>query len=79
RLKPYHRLDLSAIYTPTPKRKKKLESYWVFSLYNTYSRMNPYFVYFNQSGNAANGTLKIEARQVSLFPLLPSVTWNFKF
>ncbi|MGZ8544842.1 MAG: TonB-dependent receptor, partial [Flavisolibacter sp.] len=39
RLKPYHRLDLSAIYTPTPKRKKKLESYWVFSLYNTYSRM----------------------------------------
>ncbi len=79
RLKPYHRIDLSAIYTPVPKKKRKLEHYWVFSVYNAYSRMNPYFVYFNQTGDPLNGTLKIEARQVSLFPILPSITWNFKF
>lgn len=79
RLKPYHRVDLSATYTPVPKKKRKLENYWVFSLYNTYSRMNPYFIYFNQSGDPFTGSQKIEARQVSLFPLLPSVTWNFKF
>jgi hypothetical protein len=79
RLKPYHRIDLSATYTPVPKKKRKFEHFWVFSVYNAYSRMNPYFVYFNQSGDPLNGTLKIEARQVSLFPLLPSVTWNFRF
>ena len=79
RLKPYHRIDLSATYTPTPKKQRKLQSYWVFSVYNAYSRMNPYFVYFNQAGDPFNGTLEIEARQVSLFPILPSVTWNFKF
>lgn len=79
RLKPYHRIDISATYTPVPKKKKRIESYWVFSIYNVYSRLNPYFIYFNQSGNAFNGTLEIEAKQVSLFPIIPSVTWNFKF
>ena len=78
RMKPYHRLDLSATLTPTPK-KRKLQSYWVFSIYNVYSRLNPYFIYFDQTGSPYNGTLKVEARQVSLFPILPAVTWNFKF
>jgi hypothetical protein len=79
RLKAYHRIDLSATYTPQKNKKRKVESFWVFSVYNAYSRMNPYFIYFNQSGNPLAGTLKVEARQVSLFPILPSVTWNFKF
>jgi hypothetical protein len=79
RLAAYHRLDLSATYTPQPKKQRRLQSYWVFSIYNTYSRMNPYFIYFNQEGSPYNGTLKVSAKQVSLFPILPSVTWNFKF
>jgi hypothetical protein len=79
RLAPYHRLDLSATLTPTPKPGKKLQSYWVFSIYNVYSRANPYFIYFSQEGSPYNGTLKVQAKQVSLFPVLPSVTWNFRF
>ena len=79
RLAPYHRLDLSATYTPKPKVGKRLQSYWVFSIYNVYSRMNPYFIYFSQTGSPYNGTLQVQAKQVSLFPILPSVTWNFRF
>jgi hypothetical protein len=79
RMPAYHRVDFSATYTPAPKKKRKLGSYWVFSIYNVYSRLNPYFIYFDQSGSPQNGDLKIEARQVSLFPILPAVTWNFKF
>jgi hypothetical protein len=79
RLDPYHRLDLAATYTPVPKKKKKVQSSWVFSIYNVYCRYNPYFIYFDQTGSPYNGTLKVEARQVSLFPILPAVTWNFKF
>jgi hypothetical protein len=80
RLKAYHRLDLSATLSPKEKkRKKKLQSYWVFSIYNVYSRLNPYFIYFDQTGSPINGTLQVEALQVSLFPILPAVTWNFKF
>ena len=79
RLKPYHRIDLSATYTPLKSKDKKFSQYWVFSLYNAYSRLNPYFIYYDQTGSPTDGTLQIEARQVSLFPILPSVTWNFKF
>jgi len=79
RLPAYHRMDISATYTPTPKKQRKVQSSWVFGVYNAYSRMNPYFIYYDQSGNPLDGTLNVEARQVSLFPLLPSVTWNFKF
>lgn len=78
RLPSYHRLDLSATYTPQ-KKNKKFQSSWVFSVYNLYNRKNPYFIYFDQSGSPYNGSLEIQAKQVSLFPVLPSVTWNFKF
>ena len=79
RLPAYHRLDLSAILTPKKNEKRKWKSEWVFSIYNTYSRQNPYFVYFDQNGSALNGTLTIQAKQVSLFPIIPAITWNFKF
>lgn len=77
-MKPYHRLDISATYTPSSHKKKKIHSYWVFSIYNVYSRLNPYFLYFDQTGSPYNGTLQVQAKQVSLFPVLPAVTWNFK-
>ncbi len=79
RMKSYHRLDVSATYSPKPKKQHRVKSYWVFSIYNLYSRLNPYFIYFDQTGSAANGDLQVEARQVSLFPILPAITWNFKF
>lgn len=79
RLAAYHRLDLAATYTPVPKKKRRVQSSWVFSIYNVYSRYNPYFIYFDQTGSPYDGTLKVEARQVSLFPILPAVTWNFRF
>ena len=79
RLPAYHRLDLSAILTPKKNEKRKWKSEWVFSIYNAYSRQNPYFVYFDQNGSPLNGTLTIQAKQVSLFPIIPAVTWNFKF
>jgi hypothetical protein len=79
RLDAYHRLDFSATYVPKPYSKKRFKSSWVFSIYNVYSRMNPYFIYVDQEGSAVDNTLKIQAKQVSLFPIIPSVTWNFKF
>ncbi len=79
RMKPYHRLDVAATYTPQHKKQRKYTDSWVFSIYNVYSRENPYFYYFDQDGNAANGTLTITAKQVSLFPIIPTVTWNVHF
>jgi hypothetical protein len=79
RLAPYHRLDLSATYTPIPKKVKRINGSWVFSIYNAYNRKNPYFYYYNQTGTSSSGNLEVQATQVSLFPVIPSVTYNFKF
>lgn len=79
RMRSYHRLDLSMTYTPVPSTPRKVKSQWVFSIYNLYSRFNPYFIYFDQEGSITGGDLKVSAKQVSLFPILPSITWNFSF
>lgn len=77
RLKPYHRLDLAL--TVRGKETAKLRSEWVFAVYNVYNRKNPYFIFFENEGSALTGDLQISAKQVSLFPIIPSITWNFRF
>lgn len=73
RLPAYHRLDVSATYLQ--KKTEKFESSWNFSIYNVYNRANPYFIYFVPDLEA----LKVKAYMVYLFPIVPSVAWNFKF
>ncbi len=58
---------------------KHFSNSFTLSVFNVYNRYNPYFIYLTRRGDFANGTLKVGARQVTLFPILPSVTWNFKF
>lgn len=79
RLPAYHRTDISFTYSSPKNEKRKLKSEWVFSVYNLYSRQNPYFIYFDQEADPAAGTIRVQAKQVSIFPIIPSVTWNFKF
>ena len=80
RLPSYHRLDFAAIYNPKKNvYRKKMKTEWIFSIYNLYSRKNPYFIYFDQTGSPYDGSLNVQGKQVSLFPIIPSVTWNFKF
>ncbi len=75
RLPSYHRLDLSATYEPGVKEGKKVESFWTFGLYNVYNRQNAYSISFREN----NDTGENEAVRLSLFGIIPSVTYNFKF
>jgi hypothetical protein len=77
RMPDYHRADISVTYVN--KETDKYKSSWNFSVYNIYNRMNPYFIYFNQEGDLDTQNINFTAKQVSLFPVLPSVTWNFSF
>ena len=77
RMSDYHRMDISI--TLKGKQTKKFKSSWNFSVYNVYNRSNPYFIYFDQEGSIIEGDLNITAYQVSLFSILPSITWNFEF
>lgn len=89
RLPHYHRLDFSAVYTPQEGRaaaesssgreRRRYKGEWVFAVYNVYSRLNPFFIYLDNEGSLQQGTLQIQAKKVSLFPIVPSITWNFKF
>lgn len=91
RMAPYHRLDLSATWYSkaykeqknletgeTIKVKKKVRSNWAFSIYNVYNRANPYFLYVDNDGDFFSGNFDISIKQVTLFPIIPSVTWNFE-
>jgi len=77
RLPDYHRLDVSANWHLKTKRLKS--SVINFSITNLYNRANPYFAYFKvyQDRNLYN--LDIRTKQVSLFPILPSISWRFSF
>lgn len=73
----YHRLDVSATYTPGAGRKTKWNGAWNFSLFNVYARKNAYSIYFRE--NKDNPT-KTEAVKMSILgTVIPSVTYTFKF
>jgi hypothetical protein len=78
RLIPYHRLDLGVVWKLKPVRFG-IERDLTFSIYNAYDRRNAYFIYFEPLRNAADQITSLKAQQVSLFPVIPSVTYNFKF
>jgi len=77
RLEPYHRLDVSA--TIKGKKHERYESEWVFAVYNVYNHKNIYFIYFETDGDIVNGDISNKAYKVTLFPIIPSISWNFKF
>jgi hypothetical protein len=83
RLPDYNRLDLSATLTPRRKGDRKWQGQWVFSVYNVYNQQNPFTIYTrtkqDDDGNVIGDGTQKEARLVYLFPVLPSVTYNFKF
>jgi hypothetical protein len=70
RMPAYHRLDLSATYSFSEKSNLNL------SIYNAYDRWNPYSIAFRQN---VNDPTKTEAVQTTIFPIIPSLTYNFNF
>lgn len=74
---PYHRLDLSINYTPETRRKWK--SYWSFGVYNVYNRKNPTFISYDTDLNSDEGKNSITASKITIFPIIPSITYNFSY
>ncbi|WP_116788187.1 TonB-dependent receptor [Flavobacterium psychrotrophum] len=74
-LSAYHHLDLSATYVPKPDKIKGWQGEWVFSIYNAYARNNAASYTFGQNQDTGAS----EAKRMSIFGIMPSVTYNFKF
>ncbi len=78
RMPSYHRMDVGFNFH---KQKKHGIRTWNLSLYNAYSRQNPFFLYFESTTDAEyNQTGKArKLTQLSLFPIIPSITYSYKF
>lgn len=72
RMAPYHRMDFGI---QVQKKMKHWVRTWEFSIYNLYNRYNPYFYFIGYETNTNKRVLK----QVTLFPIVPSLSWNIKF
>lgn len=84
RMKPYHRMDISAQYHKKTKQRQN-DAIWTFSIYNLYNRKNPYYYYYNTSNSdfflnqSEYGTKPLKLYQMSLFPIIPSVSYRVFF
>jgi outer membrane receptor for ferrienterochelin and colicin len=74
----YHRMDISLTWN-FRKRRERLEQSLNFSVYNVYNRKNPFFISIGTRINQNTNSLVNTAYKMSLFPIMPSISWNFKF
>lgn len=89
RMPDYHRMDLGLIINDKKfkmkknketgekeKVEKRFRGSWAISIYNVYARQNAYTVSFEENPDNPG---QFRAKQLALFRIVPSVTWNFKF
>jgi hypothetical protein len=74
RMPDYHRLDLGLTWQR--EKRKRNEGSWNFSIYNIYARENAYAINFQPD---PDNPAKMQAVQLSLFRIVPSITYNFRF
>ncbi len=72
RMPPYHRLDIGVDFI---KKKEHGERIWNIGLYNAYNRRNPYYIYLGRDWENDRKVYK----QISLVPLIPSISYSLKF
>jgi len=72
----YHRLDVGL---NLHKETKWGQRTWSLGLYNAYSRQNPFYIYWGYSDGLISGDSRRELKQLALFPIIPSISYSFKF
>ena len=75
RLPFYHRIDIAATLYPKKNKGKRVQGNWVFGIYNLYNRRNAATISFRQDAE----TGKNQAYRLSIFGIVPSITYNIRF
>jgi hypothetical protein len=76
RMPDYHRLDVSISFGSKPKPNRKWHWDLNLSAYNAYGRKNAWAINFVQDDEDPSTT---HAEMTYLFPIIPALTWNFRF
>lgn len=76
----YHRMDVSFKWN-IPSKNKKIKQSISFDIYNLYNRKNPYYYKINESiADPNNPNIRIiKLQSVSLFPIIPTLSYSIKF
>ena len=75
RIPSYHRLDVSATLQGKKNPDRRWQSEWVFSIYNLYSKRNPFSIFTRLGEEGVTEAVRLSV--VGNF--IPSVSYNFKF
>ena len=76
RMKPFHHLDIGVQFIK-PHKKNNGQSIFEISIYNVYNHHNPFFYFTEQ--DYVNGQAQYTLKQISIFPIIPTFTYHFKF
>lgn len=76
RLAPFHKLDVSLTHELTIF---SIQSELILNIYNVYNRLNPFSIYTDYSYNFESDSSKRVIKQLTLFPIIPSIGLRFKF
>lgn len=74
RMKAYHRMDIAVQFHKQMKHHKRT---WEIGFYNVYNRKNPFFYFIENEYDGQSSISKL--KQVSIFPIVPSITYNIVF
>lgn len=75
RMRPFHKLDLA--FNRSYITRKGYKAAFSIGVYNLYNRANPAFYFIDKQ--LRNGVYYPVLKSVSMFSILPSVSWNLKF
>jgi len=80
RMSNFHRMDIGISFK---KKKKWGERTWVIGIYNAYAHNNPFFVSLDTDGSFDEETGQYTEKKIfkenAILPLIPSISYNFKF
>ena len=80
RMKPFHHLDIGVQFIKSHKRNKG-QSIFEISIYNIYNHHNPFFYFTTQEyrETESGGEIINKIQQISIFPIIPTLSYHFKF
>ena len=74
RMPNYNRMDLSVNYW-----FKKGRNGINFSIYNLFMVRNPIYVFLHVEKNENSGQMEVQVKEKTLYRIVPSISWRFKF
>lgn len=78
RMKPFHHLDIGVQFIK-PHNKNNGQSIFEISIYNLYNHHNPFFYFIGESYNQQTHQWSTQLQSLSIFPIIPTFTYHFKF